>query len=882
MTEAGEIFVSLDGKDVGLSTLLQKVDQQTQKSADNAARLQAQYARLAAAQGNTSQSTRILSSALTNNGGASERTVVSLSTQLATVQRGTTYFQEFGAAAKGSLLGIVDPASAASAAVGVLISVGQSFKDAFTFKAQLDATTASIKSQLDGFKDASRVYSEATEFGRRYAITQQETNAILASSTDIMRTTKASVGELETALIRLQSRDVSKPISEASRALRELQAGDVTSIKELFNVPAKDALRMRNEIVAGGDAVQVLTAWLDQAQVGMGALEQRTQGAMGKINELKVANEDLALAQAKFAQGPGLAILGEQIAVVSGTTRVLTGDTQAMGQSLLQAEASGSLWVQLLAGMATGSTATSGALQDLAQWVLLLQGYQQGGAVATDQNTQATVQLGAAMDAERSAVSALASEHEKQTAALIDQITKKQATAQASSQLTQIETILANIGNAVAAGQTTAANGAIAFANAAGIATSQAYALVTAQAALSNAKPPATAGQIRVSGANAYQSEIDRIIKSNAEAAAGAKDYRDAQLTLARAHKDTAKEVALLRSQQQGLNKYSNEYARIEAQIISAQESGKKAKGGGGGAGAVKLSDQQRLNNQLLTSQETYENKYEDLEADHAERRLAILKKYNEDVAKEQANFAQSQLDTAASFYDQLGGIQTKKAGAIQKQASVEYEQAVTEAAQMGGEAGQRYLEAKEAAILARSKRAEAIQQAVEGKDTERAKYLRGVDAKYRAAEDAKIAAIKAGGDAAVNERDKQLADEDAKYEESSGKISVAADRAADAKIAASERAGKAIDAEQAKLAGLETTYNRMGRGPSPAAAPTATAAGEGARAPTAAAAGGLDVGALLGKLDELRSAIVSATSGGADRIVRSVDKIGRRGGVEA
>ncbi len=64
--------------------------------------------------------------------------------------------------------------------------------------------------------------------------------------------------------MRLGSRNPAKPITEAARALRELaNTGDVATIKDLFNVGAADALRMKNEIAGGADAVQVLSRFLD-------------------------------------------------------------------------------------------------------------------------------------------------------------------------------------------------------------------------------------------------------------------------------------------------------------------------------------------------------------------------------------------------------------------------------------------------------------------------------------------------------------------------------------------------------------------------------------------------------------------------------------------
>ena len=307
-----------------------------QQAADAALRLASARANLARAEGDEARALQILNTALQQNSGATETASLRVQTAAARLQNGTTFAKEFGDGLKSGLLGVVAPAALATAAIGAVTATVQSFVGAFNFKAELDASTASIKSQLDGFRDANATYDEAIAFGRQYNITREETNAILGSSTDILRTSTASVGELETALIRLQSRDVSKPISEASRALRELQAGDTTSIKELFNIPAKDANKMKAEILAGGDAVKVLTNYLDSAKVGMTALGQRTQGAAGKMRELAQAQEDLKLAQADFAQGPGLLILQGQIRTTSGLTRVLSGDFSAMTSSVAQ------------------------------------------------------------------------------------------------------------------------------------------------------------------------------------------------------------------------------------------------------------------------------------------------------------------------------------------------------------------------------------------------------------------------------------------------------------------------------------------------------------------------------------------------------------------
>lgn len=234
------------------------------------------------------------------------------------------YFQQFGSSAAQSVLSIVGPAAAASAAMGGLVAVGKSFVDAFNFKVQLDTNTEAVKSQISAFANANDIYNEAIAFGEKYKITQSETLNILQSGTDILRNSTSSVNQLEEALIRLQSKAPEKPISEAARALRELSSGDVTTIRELFNLSANDANRLKNEIAAGADPVQVLTKYLNDAKIGMEALELRTKGAQGALNDYATAVEKLKIAQGEFAKGPGANFLSFLTVGIQDATHVLS------------------------------------------------------------------------------------------------------------------------------------------------------------------------------------------------------------------------------------------------------------------------------------------------------------------------------------------------------------------------------------------------------------------------------------------------------------------------------------------------------------------------------------------------------------------------------
>jgi hypothetical protein len=329
-----------------LSSSFRELIQQTraagasQEQAERKALSHAQaLARLAVASGQAAQGEKVLVAALSQVDRESTA-AIRAQTQLTNIQnRGVGVAGQLGDALKGSMLSVIGPAALAAAALAGVRQVVQSFRDAFAFKVELDATNQSIANQLKGVRDSGRVFQEAERFGRQYRITQAETSQILQNSVGILRTSTAGVAELESVLIRLQSRSPAKPISEAARALRELNTGDVTTIKEIFDVGAADALRMKNEIAGGADAVQVLSRYLTDAGNGMEVLEQRTRGATGAINEQKVAQEDLMRAQAEFAAGPGLALLQLQTNITRGFARGFTLDTSGLQEGLAHLEA---------------------------------------------------------------------------------------------------------------------------------------------------------------------------------------------------------------------------------------------------------------------------------------------------------------------------------------------------------------------------------------------------------------------------------------------------------------------------------------------------------------------------------------------------------------
>lgn len=359
---------------------------------------------------------------------------------------------------------------------------------------------------------------------------------------------------------------------------------------------------------------------------------------------------------------------------------------------------------------------------------------------------------------------------------------------------------------------------------------------------------------------------------------ANAAKLRDAELSLARAHGDNSRAIAILRQQQQGLNRSSAEYLQLEAQIVGLQRGGGGGAGGKGrgGAGAVKLSDQAKLNNSLLANETKFQNQFEDLELKHAKKLLDIQADYMEKRQEAQRAFEQRELDGRAGFYGSLRSIEDSD---LRQSLSAQYEAAVQEAQRIaqeqGPDAGQAFMDAAAQSIQEQGKLQEEINKALSEGDAGTAEYLQGVLALQKAADERRLADIRASGSAIANERQRQIDAENLAYEEQTGKITTASARAADAKIADAVRSGKAIDAEnlgyQEQL-GLLEKINRA-KGGTGAGGSAATPTGGGGAAPTSAGITAAPVpdeiiNVMVGALQGLQAAVVAAL----DDVERAVE----------
>jgi hypothetical protein len=545
-------------------------------------------------------------------------------------QSATGYVDAF----KSGLVSMVGPAAVAGLALGAVVGVANSFKEAFTFKAQLDATNTSIGIQLHGVRDSGQAFAEAAAFADRYRLTQEDTAAAIQASIPILRTSNASLSEVEATLLRLQVKKPEKSLADAARALDELKAGQIISIVDQFNVSRDAANKMKDEIAKGGDAVKVLSAYLTSAGIGMEALETRTKGAQGALNSLAVSQEKLKIAQASFAQGPGLALLQQQIKITDDATKAFGGSFIGLNNAIRDsvgvfnpaigllgeynnAVLGGAQSVATFLGITGRTAAGSGPI---AAFVAGIKGGVTstnafGGAVADVGNrlnplTTTTAAAAAAiqhvtlnMDDERRAAGQLQAQigqsiSDMQRSAEASSVDAAQKALQAAQTKLVADQNRITTDSFLALNPNMGASGVIAAAAAQGYAKDigilallqlQLNTATDAQIALNNAQNlkgvAKTLTTERFAGRSGgrgdssdAQADADAFVAGVKVQTAATEKTIDAQIALAAAHKDTAKQIDLLRQKANLFGKDEADRVQIQAQIISLQTSAGKTR----------------------------------------------------------------------------------------------------------------------------------------------------------------------------------------------------------------------------------------------------------------------------------------------------------------
>lgn len=748
MSDVAELSVIIKGKEVGLKSLLaaierglKQTDQAANKTstelgklataekraADEALRDAQALARLDAAHGNTADGAARLRAALDANDGASLRLRASVEAQAVKMEEAATKTTR--------LQGELTSLAASYVSVGAVIAgagalIG-SFNEAISFKGQLDATNGSIRAQIATFRDANRVYAEGQAFANRYKLTQAELTASLQSSIGVMRQSNASTTEILTTFARLQQTAPEKSISEAARAIRELQSGDVTSIRELFNVPAADANRMKAEIQGGADAIAVVSQYLTDINIGAGALEASLQGVSGQMKDIALAQEQVKLAQAELAASAGAAgIFDVQIAATKGLARVLRGELlPSLDEVIIKARVYEEAFRGAALSGADPFTAQLAGLTALANGATVTAEAAQYYAESAEKGTTGGQQWGAANQEAAAGANAVTAATTPLITQLAEEAEKKQAAADRATELAALQRDLASIGGQVAAGLITSGQGADILRAKYGGAADEAERLLALQAQIAGAEARIAAGKARLAGQ-----------------AAQTRDLVPGGIGFNAPGRGTGTDADIIAQ----VNRTAAEVQRTEAKAEADRLKIKKT------GGRARVSEEQKTAAKLEDLERDHQAKLADIAADGAKKRLEA-----ENALK------LAQLRGRAGFYASLASIDDN---ALRQDLSARYEAAAQEAGRIaqeqGADAAQAYLEASQKAIEGEAQLRQDIAAAEKEGDTNKAEYLKGLLSLQQAADAEELRQIQEQGSAVANELKARYSAEEQAYRE--------------------------------------------------------------------------------------------------------------------
>lgn len=744
--------------------------------------------------------------------------------------------QQFGQSLTSSLMNIIGPAALAAGAIKAVGEAGE--------LARLGAQAQQTRQRFDGLAAAANTTGQALLGALRSASagTISDLNLELAANRAQLLGVADSAQEFSTLMeiARARAQDMGISTTQAfndlitglgrGSALILDNLGITVSVTEANKTYAAQLGKNASALTEAEQKQALINAVLTQGKASLDAAGGAAETNATKMERLAASADNL-----KAAIGGGLAsVLGpvadDLARIINALDELQARSDKATNQTeQFRQRMGGTLSIlgsyQIgLSGIAAGLDHLSGANTDVGATVERLTGIHQQATAAAVAHTSVTALNSQAMASRAQSAQIAAQAIDTDTQALITNTQQSLQASVQSQQLAQFQATLASLGGQVAGGLLTSAQAAAILANQYNIASGEALQLINLQAQLAHAKVAAQA--LADQRAGERSGGAFRTAQEQREAAEGARTRaRIAQQeadAIAAARREQVmsvgthqQQLALLRQEYNQAVKLhgANSQEAIRADTALRREQQQRAGGGRGGVGGVKLTDQQKLNNSLLADQEKYQNQAEDAERAHVKKLLDIERDYQEkSLAQQRANEV-SKRASRADFYENLTGA-TKDIGVEEAQAlSAEYEAAYQKSQEIAQSGNQKladdYLKMKQRQLSDEVDYQKRLAQAKKDKDKETEAQLRATHKLRQEQYVEEEKQLLEAGDSNAKERDKQIADENARYDEQSAHIQEQAGRTADAKIDAAKRAGKAIDAENDAL---ERQLDLLGR----------------------------------------------------------------------
>lgn len=704
----------------------------------------------------------------------------SASRSMQAAMRGSTgYAQQFGAAVKGELLGMIGPAAAAAAAVaavgkGVELAqagaqadlVEQRFEQlaraagttGTALRAALQEASHGEMSDLNLELAANRaqllgVAKSAQDFSVLMAIARDRAQLMGKSTTEAFNQLIEGVGKAEPELL-----DNLGIIISADEANKQYAATLGKTASELTKVERAEA--MRQAVLAQGQATLAQTGGAIESSKGaldrwVAAWENaanRIGAVLARVYDTKGETEKLDKISARLSQLiPDDAT--QKTAQIGGAIRAITNEYAQLRQTAPEAAAALGSLLPALQAAAAGSAEHAQIIQDLvmgyAHHTVSAQELRDALAGLQAQQDQATVGTMTGADAHDRATVA-ANQHAQMTAQATAATAAHAAAAQqdaAQSLLSAVHTDQLSMAKAILEQQARQAAQALILAGDAGA---------------------AKAAQLAASS-----NLVDQLTAAYARLGLQAQQAAQMALTAARMAASVAPGLNTilpgLSAVLGGLKEAARTGKPVDIGLTPVSSPRSRARGGGGsrgsGSGAAQVSEAQRTAQQLATTARQSATQRESIERDHQEAMAEIAEAGAKKRQEAMENFASGRSRNRADFYKQLA---TMDDPALRQQLSAQYEQIALDAEriaqQQGADVAQAYKDAAIKAAQAQAEIQQEIAKAREEGDLGKAEYLEGVAKLQADADQAELARIKAQGSAIATETARRYAAEEEAY----------------------------------------------------------------------------------------------------------------------
>jgi hypothetical protein len=477
-----QINTSFQGTGAGAAKVaLGQVGQSASKAEKELLSYASAVARSQSAQGDFAGSARTMQAAL-NQVTNGTREAIRAETQLAQAHRRAT----------GETKGFTQTVQGLQSAVGTL---GVAFGAQQVVQFGIDAGRAALslreqQNTLRALAGTTEQYNSILATARQQQVlfggTLQENIAGMQGLVITSRSTGASLEALIGLSQRLAVLDPAQGAEGARIALSEVLSGDPRSLARRYEIPLSALERIKDESIPVAERLQVLDQYLNKIGITGESVAGRIDPAAESFRKLGAAADTAKTTVGGFladAFAPAAEIGTNLLGIFSGTR-----------QGFEDAAVGAQEFSRTLVGLPPASEVSEASIRGMTQAFQEFLFGAQSSADAASVAGQAAVQLGAAMDEERTAVANAAQARAEANLSLAEQAQKSLDAKIQAQELANFQASLASLSGQVSDGHILNAQAAAQLASQYGIATDAAFALLNAQAKIARTPPPPVQG----------------------------------------------------------------------------------------------------------------------------------------------------------------------------------------------------------------------------------------------------------------------------------------------------------------------------------------------------------------------------------------------------